>query len=157
MLVGQRPMKSLLSICPSLHPSVSPSVRLSVHPSLSFLKIGSLVFSDIVHEGNWPWYLVTDTIRFLGKNEMAARIWAKWAKFWPETRFFCYFLKFCSLVFLEVAYNDSLQQVEVSLTEKIFGDQIWLKQAKIRAKISWVFLPFSHVWFICFPLNCIGW
>ena len=70
---------------------------------------------------------MTDTIRFLGKNEMAARIWAKWAKFWPETRFFCYFLKFGSLVFLEMACNDSLQQVEVKLTEKIFGDQILAK------------------------------
>ena len=36
----QRPMKSLWSVCPS--PSVCPS--------LSFLKIGSLVFSDIVHD-----------------------------------------------------------------------------------------------------------
>ena len=39
-LVGERPMKSLLSVC--------RSVRLSP----SFLKIGSLVFSDIVHDGS---------------------------------------------------------------------------------------------------------
>ena len=37
-LVGQRPMKN----------QSRASVRLSVRPSLSFLKIGSLVFSDIV-------------------------------------------------------------------------------------------------------------
>ena len=30
-------------------------VRLSVRPSLSFLKIGSLVFCDIVHDDRWPW------------------------------------------------------------------------------------------------------
>ena len=41
-LVGQRPMKSLSSDCPSVGPSVCPS--------LSFLKIGSSVFSDIVHD-----------------------------------------------------------------------------------------------------------
>ena len=39
---GQRPMKSLLS--------VYLSVRLSVRPSLNFFKMGSLVFSDIVHD-----------------------------------------------------------------------------------------------------------
>ena len=48
-LVGQRPMKSL------------SSVRLSVRP------IGSLVFSDVVHDDSWPWYLVTDETRFLKK------------------------------------------------------------------------------------------
>ena len=37
-LVGQRPMKSLSSVCPS------------VRPSLSFLKIGSLVSFDILHD-----------------------------------------------------------------------------------------------------------
>ena len=55
-LVGQRPMKSHSSVC------------LSVCPSLSFVKIGSLVFSDIVHDDNWPWYLVTDGIRFKKKQ-----------------------------------------------------------------------------------------
>ena len=50
---------------------------------------------------------------------MAARIWAKWAKIGPETRFFCYFLKFGSLVILEIAYNDSLQQCVTSSRDKI--------------------------------------
>ena len=45
----------------------------------------------------------------------------------PKLGFFCYFLKFGSLVFLEIACNDSLQQVEVKLTEKNFGDQILAK------------------------------
>ena len=39
----QRPMESLSSI----------SLRLSVRLSLSFFKIGSLVFSDIVHYDSW--------------------------------------------------------------------------------------------------------
>ena len=43
-------------------------VRLSVRPLLSFLKIASLVFSDIVHYDRWPRYPVTDEIRFLKKN-----------------------------------------------------------------------------------------
>ena len=37
-LVGQGPIKSLSCVCPF------------VRPSLSFLKIGSLVFPDIVHD-----------------------------------------------------------------------------------------------------------
>ena len=36
--------------------------------SPSFLKIGLLVFSDIVHQDSWPWYLVTDKARFLKKK-----------------------------------------------------------------------------------------
>ena len=40
-LVGQRPMKPLLSICPSVCSSVK-----------SFLKIGSLVFSDILYDAS---------------------------------------------------------------------------------------------------------
>ena len=42
-----------------------PSVCLSVRLSLSFLKIGSLVFSDIVHNDSWSWYLA----RFLKKKK----------------------------------------------------------------------------------------
>ena len=53
-LVGQRLMKSLSPVCPS----VCPSVRSSVHLSLNFLKIGSLVFSDIIHDDSLLWYLV---------------------------------------------------------------------------------------------------
>ena len=40
-IVGQRPLKSLLSACLSICPSVCPS--------LNFLKTRPLVFSDIVH------------------------------------------------------------------------------------------------------------
>ena len=88
-------------------------VPLSVRLSLSSLKIGSLVLSDIVHDDSWPWYLVTDRARFLKKTKkqnnnnkkMAAGIWAKWAKIVPETSFFCHFLKFGSLVFLETSNN----------------------------------------------------
>ena len=33
--------------------SARPSVRPSVRPSLTFLKIGSLIVSDIVHDVGW--------------------------------------------------------------------------------------------------------
>ena len=99
-LVGQCPMKSLWSTC------------LSIRPSLTFLKIGSLVFSFIVHDDSWPWYLVTAEARFFKKKKkkiLTTGIWAKWAKIGLDIRFFDYLLKFCSLVFLGIAWNDSLQ------------------------------------------------
>ena len=111
-LVGQRPMKSLSSVCPS------------VHPSLSFLKIGSLVLSDIVHDDSWPWYLVTNEARFL-KKKLAARIWGEWGKMEPKIRVFCHFLKIGSFVFLEIVYNDSLQQCLTSSRSKIHKKIFW--------------------------------
>ena len=59
MLVRQHPIKSLSSDC------------LSVPLSLRFLKIESLIFSDIVHDDSWPWYLVTDGARLM-KNSFGS-------------------------------------------------------------------------------------
>ena len=71
---------------------------------------------------------------------------------------FCYFLQFGLLVFLEIAYIDSLQQCMSSFSgktrRKILGIQIWVKQAKIGSKIR--FLSFFQVWFISFSGNCTG-
>ena len=53
----QHLMKSLLSVCPSICPSANPSLR--------FVKIVSLVFSDIVYHDSWSWYL---EVRFLKKK-----------------------------------------------------------------------------------------
>ena len=100
-LVGQRPMKSLRSVCLS----VCPSIR----PSLSSLKIVSLIFSDIVHDDSWPWYLVVDTARFL-KKKIGVPNLGQMGQIRTQNYFFCYFLKFGSLVLLDIAYNDSLQQ-----------------------------------------------
>ena len=51
------------------------SVCLSCRQSQSFLKIGSLFFSDVIHDDSWLRYLVTDGARFLKKKK----------KFWrPE-------------------------------------------------------------------------
>ena len=99
-----------INICWTLDVSRTASyevtlVRPSVCPSLSFLKVGSLVCSDIVHDDSWPWYLVTDEARFLKKKQLCQ----------PE-----------------------------------FGPN----GPKSGPKL---FLPFSRVWFISFPWNCIGW
>ena len=56
-----------LFVRPSVRLSICPSVHRSVRPSVSFLKILSLVFSDIVHDDNWLWYLVVDEARCFKK------------------------------------------------------------------------------------------
>ena len=132
MLVGQHPMESL-SVCLS----VQVSVYLSIHLSLSFCKIESLVFSDIVHDDSWPKYLVTEGVRFLKKHNGSLN-------FGPK------------LVFLEIAYNDSLQQCLTSSWSKIHKVNFWAKGAKIGSKTR-VFLLFSQVWFISFSWNWIQW
>ena len=77
---------------------------------------------------------------------MAARIWAKWVKI-PKLGFLS-FLKFGSLVFLAILYNDSLQQCLTSRRRQIHEKKIWgfkfgPKGPKSCLKLD--FLPFSHV------------
>ena len=43
-------------------------VRLSVCPSLNFLKIGSIVFHGILHDDSFPWYLATEGGPEFGPN-----------------------------------------------------------------------------------------
>ena len=72
---------------------------------------------------------------------------------------FCYFIKFASLVFCEITCGDSLQQCLTSSKskthKKIFGAQIWIKQAKIVPKISFFyhFLKFSCLVFFEIAYN----
>ena len=64
---------------------------------------------------------------------------AKGSKSGLKLGFFCQFLRFDSLVFLEIAYKDSLQQCITSSRgkthKKIFGMKFASKQAKIRPQI----------------------
>ena len=87
------------------------SVHLSVRPSLSFLKIRSLVFSVILHDDNRPWYLVTDEARFLGKKgKKKKKNEPSEPKSSPKLVFFCHFLEFGSYFFFEIAHSNSLWQ-----------------------------------------------
>ena len=92
-LVGQRPMKSLRSVCLS----VCPSIR----PSLSSLKIWSLVFSDIVHDDSWPWYLVVDRARFLKKKNWCP----KFGSNGPNSNPKLFFLLFSQVCFISFPWN----------------------------------------------------
>ena len=94
------------------------SIRPSVHVSLGFLKIGSLVFSDIVHYDSLPWDPVTDAATFLIKIYGGSNL-GQVGKRWAWNFSFCDFLKFGSLVFHEMTYIDSLEQCLTSSWGKI--------------------------------------
>ena len=78
---------------------------------------------------------------------------------WPQNQVFCHFLKFGSLVFLGIAYNDSLQQFLTSSTGKIyikiFWAQIWGKggQNQIRNQVFCHFLKFGSLDFLDIAYN----
>ena len=59
------------------------------------------------------------------KKVFGAQVWAKWAKISTKTRFFCHFLKFGSLIFLEIACNDSLQEFLTCSLGKIHEKIFW--------------------------------
>ena len=67
---------------------------------------------------------------------------------------FCYFLKFATLVFLEIAYNDSLQQCLTSSGGKAFKERFWdpsLGQASqncTRNQVFCYFLKFDSLIFL---------
>ena len=58
-------------------------------------------------------------------KKKCAQIWFKGAKISPETRFFYHFLKFGSLVFLEITYSDSLQECLTCSRGEIHEKNFW--------------------------------
>ena len=145
--VGQRPIKSL------------SSVRPSVRPSLNFLKVGPLVFSDIFHDSSWSSYLVADEARFLKKNFSSLNLGPMDLN-QAQNEVFRHFLVFGSYVFLEIVYNYSLRKCLTSSRgktreKKFLGPKFGPNEQKSGPKL--VFLPLSKVWFIIFLVNCVGW
>ena len=107
----------------SVWPSVYLSIHLSVQLSLSFLKIRSVIFNDIVHDDSWPWYLETGEVRFLKKNIGGSSLGPMGLN-QAQIEIFPHLLEFGSLVFLEIVYNDSLQQFLTSSRGKSH-ENIW--------------------------------
>ena len=68
------------------------SIHLSVRRSLNFLKIGLLVFSDIVRGDIYrtPWYIVIGGAKFLGKK-LEPQILGKQVKIGCRISFFAFF------------------------------------------------------------------
>ena len=115
-------------------------------PKLDFLPISQVWFIS------FPWDLIQWKLKIF-----RAQIWTKVAKIGPKTSFFCHFLKFCALVFLEIADNDSLQWCITSSrgkTYKVFlgGDQVW---AKIRPETRFSTVFSSVIHYFSLELNTV--
>ena len=103
----------------------------SVYQSVHHLILNQLIFSDIVHDDSWPWYLVKDGTRLLKKKKIGGLNLGSSGLHWAQNEVFGNFLDCGSLVFLESAYNDSLQQCLTSSRgkthKKVFGTLILAK------------------------------
>ena len=82
------------------------------------LKLSLLVFLEIVCNHSLQHCIISSRSKTHKKN-FGHQIWAKRAKNGPKTMFFCHIFKFRSLVSLEIACNNSLQQVITTRRGKI--------------------------------------
>ena len=102
-----------MPVCPSL--SICPSVR----SSLNFLKIGPLVFSDIVHDDRW--YLVINAAKFLKKKTGCPNQ--------TQSKVFAIFLSldqtFSWKLHRVIACNNASHLVEEKSVKKNWGPKIW--------------------------------
>ena len=99
-------LKSLSSICRSARQSVT--------------KFSDIVSSDIAHDYSWPWYLETEEADLKKKTttEIGGPNFGQTGKIGSKTRFGL-------LVFLEIAYNDSLKQCVATSRGKTYEKVIW--------------------------------
>ena len=95
---------------------------------------------------------MTDGARFLKKKKIGCPNWGPTCLYQAQNEVFRHFLKFVSLVFLEIAYNDSLQQCLTSsggkTHKKIWRPKFGPNKPKSGSKLR--FLSFSQVWVIVF-------
>ena len=98
---------------------------------VNFLEFGSLDFLEVAYNDSLQQYLTSCKITTHKKIFFGAQILAKWAKIEPKVSFFWHILKFRSLVFLGIAYSDSLQQCLKSIRgktlKKNWGPKCWPK------------------------------
>ena len=83
---------------------------------------------------------MNDGARFFFKKNGGANL-GQMGQNRAQNKVFCYFLKFDSLVFLEIAYNDSLQQCLISNRSKFHEKKLGQNRSKSGPKLG--FLPFS--------------
>ena len=68
----------------------------------------------------------SDWLSQIFEKKLVARVWVKWAKVEPETRFFAIFSGLVHSFFVfETAYSDSLQEFLTSSGTKIYKKKIW--------------------------------
>ena len=83
-----------------------------------FLKFGSLVFLEIVYNDSLHQFLTCKRVKIYEKK-FRPKFGPKWPKSVLKLVFFTIFSSLVSLFFLEIAYNDSLQQCLICSSGKI--------------------------------------
>ena len=116
-----------------------------------FLDFGSLVFLEIAYSDSLQ-QCPTFSKGKTHKKMFGAQIRVRRAKIVAKINFFWYFLTFGSLVFLEIAYNDSMEQFLETNRGKIYEQKLGSPNLDQTGQ-NQVFLPFSEVWFFSFPGN----
>ena len=123
----------------------------------NFLKFGSLVFLEIAYNDNLQQCLTSCRGRICEKKFRGLNLDQR-DQNRVRKQVFCHFIKFVSSVFLEIAYNDSLQQCITSSISKTHKQNFWRPNMgqKVRPKISFFASFFLPVGFISFSINSIG-
>ena len=111
--------------------------RAKIRPKISFfchfLKLGSLVFLEVAYNDNLQQCTTSSRGTTYEKKVGRTNLGQNGPKSGPKFGF-CYFLKFGSLHFLEIAYSLSLQQCITSSRGKTYKkalrDQIWCKKGQ---------------------------
>ena len=112
-----------------------------------FLEFSSLVFLESAYKYSLQQSLTSSRCKFHEKMFWDPNLGQRGESQVPKY-VFCHFLKFGSLVFLDIAYNYSLQECITSRRDKThkinFWDQIWAKTCQNWAKTCLSFRPFSQ-------------
>ena len=120
-----------------------------------FLKFNSLVFLEIACNDSLQQFLTSNKGKIYEKRFGGLHLGQR-GQNWVRNQVFWHFLKFGSLFFLEVAYNDSLQQCITSSRVKTHVKDFWrpnLGKSGSKSGPKLGFLIFYQVWFISFPVG----
>ena len=118
-----------------------------------FLKFGSLFFLEIACNDSLQQCLIYSREKIDEKFFWGPNLGHRDQNLF-QNQVFCHFLKFGSLVFLEIAYNDRLQHYVTCSRGKIYQKkiwaQIWSKGTKIRPKTRFfaIFSSLFHQFYL---------
>ena len=98
-----------------------------------FLEFSSLVFLESAYKYSLQQSLTSSRCKFHEKMFWDPNLGQRGESQVPKY-VFCHFLKFGSLVFLDIAYNDSLQQCLTSSRAKIHKKEVWGLNLSQRAQ-----------------------
>ena len=112
-------------------------VRLSVRPSLNFLKTGSLVFSNTLQGDSWPWHLVTDGARCFNKSWIINKSGTKWVFL---SFYWVWFILFSLKLHETIVCNNAYHLKQEKLTQKKLGPKFRSNGSKSGPRLGVFFI-----------------